>query len=310
MPVYGKVVAVTEEPVGTTLHLQASPGNLTLSLEDVSQLLWPEGSLQIDGAETHHYSVDNLPDQNTDQLEAIESATDIAQGTVTLASAVGDTYPPDTVVTQYPDVIEKLVTVMIPGQQEELVLRVPQHLTDRLPTGIRTDPDGIGIDSDGETVELEQRDDDWLIVDLVTQAGVGQSRGYISTATPRTVTATSSATPTVLLTLPIEIPTVQHRILVWYSWIVSTSSLAGGESVFLGLDDSGDDFNAPFGLDSVITDGERTHAPLSPIMPYGYDTTVTDAPSPGLHTLRLVAWKTTSGGVATVNEAQLWITVI
>ena len=338
MPVYGKVAAVVEEPVGTTLSADVVATATSLPVDDLSQLAWPEGTLQV-GDEVIAYTVDGLPDQATDELSNDEDTTDLEAGTVTLGVALANDHPQDTPVTMYPDVVERTATVILPGQQEELHLRVPQHLVDRLPTGVRTEPDGDDATSTSETVELEFRDDDWVIVDLVAQKGTGFSRGQVERTTPLTVTASSPATAQIVCSVDIEIPTPQHRIVVSYAAHIGNPSgpAAGTSDCFLGFADNLGDFSTPILLgdydhtgatvnpqlvipmlpklnaETAIVAGDLIDATarlfndfggFTPFMPY-----VLTPPTVGLHNFRLVAW-TGSGGTGRVTDASLWVAVI
>lgn len=343
MPVYGKVTAVVEAPTGTTLAAFAGEGDTVLQLDDVSQLSWPAGTLALED-EVHGYTVDTLPDQNTDSPEDLEVTTDIVAGTVTLDSGIEnpDGYPTDTVVAQYPDTIERQATVILPAQQEEMTLRVPQHLTDRLATGIRDDPEQIDAGANSETIELEQRDDDWLIVDMVDQRGPGFSRAQASLDSPLTVTAVAPAYQHVCL-VQIEIPTAAHRIIV--SWSAHLGSPGGTSDCWLGFNDSTVDFATPLQLAQFDHNTAAVNPQLAaPMLPQifepnldlhdvavvvppdgvpdatasmwpqlsgftGWMPYTTTPPTVGLHTYRLVAW-TGPGGTAEVADASLWVAVI
>lgn len=335
MAQFGKVTAVTEEPVGTTLAVAAVVGDTTITVDDVSKLAWPAGGLQIGDDETNELRIYTIADAASEDVDTIDSDDDedVAEGIVNLFTFVGppalvNGYDVDTPVIQYPQVTEKIATVQLPDQEEELVLRVPQQLTDRLTTDIRVDLSGTTGTS--ETVELEESESEYVITDVIGEEGTGLSRGYAEVAGPLSITSTDDLNPDVVATVSIEIPTEQHRVIFSY---FAELTAATGQSLSLGFDDAGFDF-AVGELDiaihnDVTSAGPHDALPLLPaaaqdtpyvrvggisvtaglqalptnFMPY----TVTP-PTPGLHTFRLVAY--VSGGTGTVANAHLWATVI
>lgn len=173
MPRFGKVTAVVEKPIGTTLAVPALAGDTQIIVDDVSNgLAWPSGGIRIGDeitSELKIYTVDDAPDETIDVLDD-DDAEDVSEGTLTLMTGLGldetatlvNGYDQDTPVIFYPTVIEKIATVQLPDQEEELVLRVPHELHNKLPLNIRDN-------STTETVELEFSDGEWVIADIVSQ---------------------------------------------------------------------------------------------------------------------------------------------
>ncbi len=165
MAEFGNVIAVVERPVGTTLQTAALAGAGSLVVDDISKLTWPAGGLRI-GTEQFIYSVDVAPDSAIaviDQDEDDEGVDEV--GTITLAGALLNGYGVDEPVLQFQEslVTERLATVLLPDQAEELVLRVPRHLWDRLPSDIRE------RDAAPETVALENVEGEWVMTDVVSE---------------------------------------------------------------------------------------------------------------------------------------------
>ncbi len=163
MASFGNVTSVVERPVGTTLALAASAGAGTVTVDDISKLTWPIGGMRI-GNEWHTYYVDASPDPAVDVIDLDENDEGAdEEGTLTITPALVGSYDVDEPVVQFQQtaVIERLATVMLPDQQEELVLRVPRGLWDRLPTGIRQ------RDLTPETVALEVAEGEWVMTDVV-----------------------------------------------------------------------------------------------------------------------------------------------
>ncbi len=166
MAEFGNVIAVVERPVGTSLQTAAIAGAGALVVDDVSKLTWPAGGLRI-GTESFIYSVDVAPDQSIDVIDKDEDDQGVDEvGTVTLVGqALDNGYDVDEPVVQFQQsvVTERLATVLLPDQAEELVLRVPRHLWDRLPSDIRE------RDAAPETVALENVQGEWVMTDVVSE---------------------------------------------------------------------------------------------------------------------------------------------
>ncbi len=184
MASFGNVIAVVERPVGTTLQTAATAGDGVITVDDISKLTWPAGGLRI-GTEHFIYEIDAAPDQSVnviDQDEDDEGSDEV--GTITLGGATLDaSYDVDEPVLQFQDtlVTERLATVLLPDQAEELVLRVPRHLWDRLPSNIRE------RDAAPETVALENVQGEWVMTDVVSE-DPSVDASFINIATlPQTV---------------------------------------------------------------------------------------------------------------------------
>ncbi len=181
---FGNVTSVVERPVGTTLQTAATAGDGVITVDDISKLTWPAGGLRI-GTEHFIYSIDAAPDSavdGIDQDEDDEGADEV--GTITLGGQTLDaSYDVDEPVLQFQDtlVTERLATVLLPDQAEELVLRVPRHLWDRLPSNIRE------RDAAPETVALENVQGEWVMTDVVSE-DPSVDASFINIATlPQTV---------------------------------------------------------------------------------------------------------------------------
>ncbi len=165
MASFGSVTSVVERPVGTTLQTAASAGDSALVVDDISRLTWPAGGLRI-GTEQFDYTIDAAPDPAIDAIDADEDDEGADQvGTITLGTVLASAYDVDEPVVQFNQalVTERLATVMLPDQAEELVLRVPRHLWDRLPENIRE------RDAAPETVELQNHGGEWVMTDVVSE---------------------------------------------------------------------------------------------------------------------------------------------
>ncbi len=189
MASFGNVTSVVERPVGTTLAVAATAGDPTITVDDISKLTWPAGGLRI-GNDVKIYSIDAAPDQSVnviDQDEDDEGSDEV--GTITLGgSTLGSDYDVDEPVIQWltDDVTERIATVLLPDQAEELVLRVPRHLWDRLPSDIR-DRDGAA-----EAVALENVDGQWVMTDVVSE-DPSVDASFINAATLPTQTSPTIA---------------------------------------------------------------------------------------------------------------------
>ncbi len=166
MASYGNVLSVVERPLGTTLALAATAGDGTITVDDISKLGWPAGGLRI-GSEQFIYEIDAAPDQSVNVIDSDEDADDADQlGTITLGGQTLSTdYDVDEPVLQFQEdvVTERIATVVLPDQAEEIVTRVPRHLWDRLPASIRD------RDLAPETVALEDVEGDWVMTDVVSE---------------------------------------------------------------------------------------------------------------------------------------------
>lgn len=301
---FAKVVAVVEEPVGTTLAVDASATDTGITVDDVSRLRWPNGGLQIGDEVTYErrvYAVADAPDDDIDVIDADEDE-DAAEGNLALFDSDGSTplalansYEQDTPVIQFPLVTETWATVQLPDAEEELHLRVPQQLTDRLNTDIRFDVKGITGTS--ETVELEESDGEWVIADVVSEEGTGFSRAYSTVPGPVAISAVSAVTRDVVTYVDLDIPSSEHRVLLW---VVCDNTVANG--VFLVCDDGAQDI--PLGATEIAGLSFIGVASFGPSMAYQ----TTTVPTPGLHRFYLGAYVTS--GSASLSDIAFWATVI
>ena len=191
MASFGNVTSVVERPVGTTLAVAAAAGAGSITVDDISKLTWPDGGIQI-GAQTFAYLINAAPDQSVnviDQDEDDEGSDEV--GTLYLQGRFTSVdYDVDEPVIQWltSPVTERIATVLIPGQAEELVLRVPRHLWDRLPSDIRE------RDAAPETVALENVEGEWVMTDVVSEDPTVDA-SFIDIATlPVTTAATGAGT--------------------------------------------------------------------------------------------------------------------
>ncbi len=178
MASFGYVTSVVERPVGTTLAVAAAATDDSIVVDDISKLTWPEGGLRI-GNEQHTYTINVAPDQTIDVIDKDEDAVGADEiGTITLTSALVAAYGIDEPVVQFQEsvVTERVATVLLPDQAEELVLRVPRHLWDRLPSGIRE------RDAAPETVALANEGGGWVMGDVVAE-DPSVDASFINTAT-------------------------------------------------------------------------------------------------------------------------------
>ncbi len=185
MASFGNVVAVVDRGVGTTLAVAATAGDEVITVDDVSKLTWPKGGIRI-GSEWHTYLVDAAPDESVDVIDADEEDEGYdEQGTLTIVPLLTNSYDVDEPVIQYQqsEVKERIATVLLPDQQEQLVLQVPRGLWDRLPAGIRQ------RDLTPETVALEDVEGEWVMTDVVGEAPTVNAF-YVD---PNTLPATASA---------------------------------------------------------------------------------------------------------------------
>lgn len=176
---FGHVVAVVDRPLGTTLALPASIGDGVITVDDISKLTWPAGGLRI-GSEGFIYSVDAAPDQDVALIDLDEDQEGYdEEGTLTLGGRLLKAdYDVDEPVIQFQqsEVKERIATVLLPDQAEELVLRVPRGLWDRLPTDIRQ------RDGAPETVALEKVGGEWVMTDVIAE-DPSVDASYIDTLT-------------------------------------------------------------------------------------------------------------------------------
>ncbi len=189
MPEFGSVTSVVERPVGTTLAVVASAGNSIITVDDISKLTWPAGGLRI-GSEQFDYTIDAAPDQSVDTVDLDEDAEGTDElGTITLDGELASSYGIDEPVVQFQEsvVSERIATVLLADQAEELVLRVPRHLWDRLPAKIRQ------RDAAPETVALEDSGGEWVMTDVVAE-DPSLDASFINAATLPTTVGPRSAT--------------------------------------------------------------------------------------------------------------------
>ena len=169
MPRFGKVTAVTERPVGTTLAAPVTAGDTSITVDDISKLYWPAGGIRV-GSQGFIYSVDAAANQDVDSIDDDEDAAGSdEQGTLTLTTQFQDSYGVDEPVVQFQGdiVVERIAHVQMPDSQEELVLRVPRGLWDRLPTGVRAETVSATVP---ETVALNMVDGEWEITDVIAES--------------------------------------------------------------------------------------------------------------------------------------------
>ncbi len=165
MASFGNVTSVVERPVGTTLQTAGTIGASSIVVDDISRLTWPAGGLRI-GTQQMIYSIDAAPDQTVDTVDIDEDDPGSDEvGTITLGGTLSADYDVDEPVVQFQEsvVTERVATVLLPGEMEELVLRVPRHLWDRLPADIRD------RDAASETVALEDVEGEWVMTDVIDE---------------------------------------------------------------------------------------------------------------------------------------------
>ncbi len=178
------VTSIVERPVGTTLSAAAGPGDSVLTVDDISRFTWPTGGLRI-GSEQFTYTIDAAADQATDVIDIDEDAAGADEaGTITLGGTVVGTYEVDEPVVQFQTTVvtERMATVLLPDQAEELLLRVPRGLWDRLPSNIRE------RDLAPETVAIEDVGGSWVMTDVVDE-DPSIDASFINAATLPTTTA-------------------------------------------------------------------------------------------------------------------------
>jgi hypothetical protein len=138
----GRLAVVSEETVGSELSAAASAGATELEVEDLDEFDWEAGGYVALEDETVAYSVD----RENSVLSVAALTADHAEGTR---------------VDIVPLTIERLASVMVADQEEELVARVPHALYDRIPVGVR---------ENGEVVEIAPDDEGGMVVtDVIGQ---------------------------------------------------------------------------------------------------------------------------------------------
>lgn len=296
---------VQEELLGTELVAAVTAGDPSFTVEDLDGLAAPSGGLAIVRGpllvDKYIYSIEGSPDGSSDELE-LEEEADSDQGVVLISPTALNNYAADAKVLQYPYVTERLAWVLLEDQQDEIPVTVGDPFLDRLPTGTREDPEAA------ETLVLDFVENEYVIRDIVGEAPSGISRGTTNVDGPISVTSTDASSPDVLATLPIEIPTEDHRVLA----NVSVEVLGGGtgDEISFHLDDGGFDISPPDDDISAAPDGallgtDEVRAYPYPVMPY----LKVAVPTPGLHVLRLTSHLQTAGSAAVAN-IHLWATVI
>ena len=143
MTFLARVTNVVERTLGTELAADAAAAADELEVLDPAELNLDGGTLQI-GDEVHEYTV------NGDDVVAL---------TDTLTAGFSEEEP----VYVYPLTMERVAYVRAENEVEtdELTIRVPHSLWDRLADGIRAD------DRTAEVVEVDVRDGEPVIVDML-----------------------------------------------------------------------------------------------------------------------------------------------
>lgn len=139
----GVIVSVTERSAGTELAAAASATDDSIEVIDLDGLDRDGGVLTI-GEEQIIYTV---PEDS--------------EGTVDLDTPLANSYDEEEPVLVYPPAMERLAYVMGDDQEEEIEVRVPHALYDRIAVGIRDD------DETSEVVVVAIEDDDFVVVDLL-----------------------------------------------------------------------------------------------------------------------------------------------
>lgn len=121
----GTVQNVTEIPVGSTLDEDASSGASSLKPADIEEFNPDGGKLQI-GDEVFTYTVDG------DELD--------------LSGTISQSYDEGEPIYTYPPTYERWAWVREPGAEEDLQVRVPHALWDRLPLGVRSEDDAEEVE--------------------------------------------------------------------------------------------------------------------------------------------------------------------
>lgn len=325
-----KVSAVRDRPLGSELEDAATAGDTEITVSDVEAMDWDAAQLQIGGdigpREVIAYTVPSAEDPEVDEID-LDDDPDLEEGSVSLAAPLANSYPEDTPVLLYPLTYERTAYTFAEGQDEVIAASVPDKLLDRILTGDRTD-------DTAETVDLVLEDDDWTVSDLVGEQGPGFAHGYAEHVASVDCSLATLVDPAVLVQVAVEIPTAEHRVLVWYSAEMSADD---GTVMQLGLDDEDFDFSvASFDLATFsgtagftgpalvmpllaqinlasetasvagqITGGFETPYMPTVLMPYNLD-----PPTPGLHNFRLVASRLSGIGACSIDNAKLWVTVV
>lgn len=228
---YGKVIEVNSEPRRTTLAEPVLAGATRIKLDDVGILEWPSGQLSI-YTEVRSYTVEDAIDGSVDDLDA--EVTDVIEGWVALGSALDGSYEEDQIVNQYPKTWDPVAIVQTDDSDEYLSCRINDKLQDRLPTGVRDD-----LNTEQETVEIEESFGSWLVKDILGEESAGQSRVALADPGPVAVTSSDVNNPTVLMTANLDIPTEDHRVLFWASAEMSADD---GTAFVVAMDDGDLDF--------------------------------------------------------------------
>lgn len=323
----GKISQVKEDRQGTELTSDVAAGTTVIEVEDVPELASATGTVAI-LFDVYGYTRDDAPDQESDEID-LDDDGDLDAGTITLDTPTVRDYPADTRVIQYPASDDRIAYVLLEDQEEEIAARVHwgTKLFDQIPTGTREDPE------EAETVEVTFQGAEWVVTDLIGEEGPGITRGYAKAAGPFTVVE-NLVEPKVLATIPLEIPSTQHRVLLWYSALMDADD---GTVAHLHLDDG--DFDFPVGSYPLVTYYGNAAVPgpnrvmsmipqfslagitttvgsessgsweapslPAPILPYALE-----EPSVGLHIFRLCASRLSGIGNVTVSDVNVWATVI
>jgi hypothetical protein len=158
------VVNVGEVQLGSELDVAVSAGATAITVSDLEAMDWgTDRQLQIGPdagpQEIVAYSIPAAEDPSSDEID-LDETPDAEGGTVDLGAALLNAYAVDTPVRLYPPTYERMVYCIPEGQYEEIAARVPDKLLTRLLTRTRDD-------ATSETVEIEIRDDAWVVADVV-----------------------------------------------------------------------------------------------------------------------------------------------
>ena len=166
----GRVLDVLEETAGTELAAAATAGAMTLEVLDVLGLDLDGGTLEIAGT-TYPYTV---PD---------EDGTEVTLGSPLEADAAEADE-----VNVYPPALERTALVLELESEQDLEVRVPHALYDRLALGQRED------DDTAEVVLVDQDDDEYSVSDVLYEAPVVDG-AYIDPETLPPVPASDGTPP-------------------------------------------------------------------------------------------------------------------
>lgn len=176
MNVEGTVTSVTERPVGSTLDADYSSSATSITVGDVDEFNADGGTLQI-GTEQITYTVD-------------------ADGNLDLGSGLVASYLEGDPVLVYPLQTERVAYVLEPEGGEELEVRVPHALWDRVPEGVRS--------SEAEVIEAHYVGGELVMQDVIAKTPVVDATFIDADTLPRASELTDgdapASSPTVTLT--------------------------------------------------------------------------------------------------------------